>query len=134
MLQAPMLTMADNDLAAAASAAGQPGHSGGLLARTRECGAGLTSLHQEHLAVLARVRAEEDDLTNRGHQPDSLEDRIGAVTDQLQLLEVGVAESGLMLHLADHFDSMEADRGLAKMELTRVKVGQRRMTDVDRVC
>merc|ERR1719309_1171722 len=50
-----------------------------------------------------------------------IEERIGAVTQQLQLLEVGVAESGVMLSLASHFDSLEAERSLAKMEMRRVK-------------
>ena len=86
-----------------------------------------------------------------------LEERIGAVTEQLQMLEVttspiiiiiiiiiinleeknspkperyshdfgqvGVAESNVMLSLASHFDSMEAERCMAKMEMRRVKVG-----------
>ena len=86
-----------------------------------------------------------------------LEERIGAVTEQLQMLEVavkfyqhshnhhsnpmiggchhdqsqhddhadvqvGVAESNVMLSLASHFDSLEAERCMAKMEMRRVKV------------
>ena len=37
--------------------------------------------------------------------------------------QVGVAESNVMLSLASHFDSMEAERCMAKMEMRRVKVG-----------
>merc|ERR1719232_2339803 len=50
-----------------------------------------------------------------------IEDRISAVTESLQLLEVGVAESGIMLSLAAHFDMMESERSLTKMEMRRVK-------------
>ena len=35
---------------------------------------------------------------------------------------MGVAESGVLLSLASHFDSLEAGRSLAKMEMRRVKV------------
>ena len=36
--------------------------------------------------------------------------------------QVGVAESNVMLSLASHFDSLEAERCMAKMEMRRVKV------------
>ena len=35
---------------------------------------------------------------------------------------MGVAESGVLLSLASHFDSLEAGRSLARMEMRRVKV------------
>merc|ERR1711936_55207 len=57
----------------------------------------------------------------RREQEVGLEERIGAVTEQLQMLEVGVAESNVMLSLASHFDSLEAERCMAKMEMRRVK-------------
>ena len=38
--------------------------------------------------------------------------------------QVGVAESNVMLSLASHFDSLEAERCMAKMEMRRVKVGK----------
>jgi len=109
-----MIVMGDNDLAA---------DQGNILARTRECGAGLASLRDEHLNILGSIRNEEENLRNTGQEPREagLEERIGAVTQQLQLLEIGVAESGVMLSLASHFDSLEAERSLAKMEMRRVK-------------
>ena len=55
-------------------------------------------------------------------QDEDLEQRISAVTESLQLLEVGVAESGVMLSLAAHFDMMESEKSLTKMEMRRVKV------------
>ena len=79
--------MSDNELGAEA------GGRNGLLARTRECGAGLVNLRQEHLTILERVREEEENLPNTGAveqvvEERAIEDRIGAVTEQLQLLEV----------------------------------------------
>ena len=55
-------------------------------------------------------------------QDEDLEQRISAVTESLQLLEVGVVESGVMLSLAAHFDMMESEKSLTKMEMRRVKV------------
>jgi len=114
--------MGDNDLAADRGQAS-------ILARTRECGAGLASLREAHINILGNIRNEEDQLQKRGtesseerrEQEVGLEERIGAVTEQLQMLEVGVAESNVMLSLASHFDSMEAERCMAKMEMRRVK-------------
>merc|ERR1719147_378063 len=109
--------MGDNDLAA---------DQGNILARTRECGAGLVSLRDEHIGILNNIRTEEENLRNTCNGQETrerggIEERIGAVTQQLQLLEVGVAESNVMLSLASHFDSLEADRSLARMEMRRVK-------------
>jgi hypothetical protein len=52
--------------------------------RTRECGAGLASLREEHLAILAKIRQEEDqEATQESSATHSLlEDRIAAVTDR----------------------------------------------------
>merc|ERR1711971_893675 len=78
---------------------------------------------------LGNIRNEEDSLQKSGsesseerrEQEVGLEERIGAVTEQLQMLEVGVSESNVMLSLASHFDSLEAERCMAKMEMRRVK-------------
>merc|ERR1719232_1826785 len=59
--------------------------------------------------------------TSNPSEDRDIEDRISAVTESLQLLEVGVAESGIMLSLAAHFDMMESERSLTKMEMRRVK-------------
>jgi len=40
----------------------------------------------------------------------------------LEKLEVGVAESGVMLALAGHFEQLEADRSLARLEMRRMQV------------
>ena len=109
-----MIIMGDNDLAA---------DQKNIITRTRECGAGLTSLRDDHLSILANIRNEEEDRWNTGQESDKgIEERINAVTESLQLLEVGVAESGVMLSLAEHFDTLEADRSMAQLEMRRVKV------------
>jgi hypothetical protein len=40
----------------------------------------------------------------------------------LEKLEVGVAESGVMLALAGHFHNLEADRSLARLQMRRMQV------------
>lgn len=40
----------------------------------------------------------------------------------MERLEVGVAESGVMLALAGHFDQLEADRSLARLEMRKMQV------------
>jgi len=99
-----------------------------LLTRTKECGAGLSSLRGEHLSILARVREEElnklntqDDEKEEDGREDLLDARIREVTASLQQLEVGVAESEVMLSLADHFSNLEAERSMARLEMRRVK-------------
>ena len=51
-----------------------------------------------------------------------LEDRIANVTSSLERLEVGVAESGVITALSSHFDKLEADRTLARLEMRRMQV------------
>ena len=105
--------MGDNDLAA---------DQKNIIARTRECG-GLTSLRDDHLSILTNIRNEEENRRNTGKGSDKgIEERINAVTKSLQLLEVGAAESGVMLSLAAHLDTLEADRSIALLEMRRVKV------------
>ena len=68
--------------------------------------------------MTALIRNPEQEAAQA--QDEDLEQRISAVTESLQLLEVGVAESGVMLSLAAHFDMMESERSLSKMEMRRV--------------
>ena len=100
-----MVGEADNNLT---------GEGSDLLSLVRNNRAGLKTLRDDHLEILDSIRKPEEVNTS--------EDRISAVTESLQLLEVGVAESGIMLSLAAHFDMMESERSLTKMEMRRVKV------------
>ena len=109
-----MFIMGDNDLAA---------DKKNIITRTRECGAGLTSLRDDYLSILTNIRNEEENRRNTGKGSDKgIEECINAITESLQLLEVGVAESGVILSLAAHFDTLEADRSMARLEMRRVKV------------
>jgi hypothetical protein len=50
--------------------------------RTRECGAGLASLREEHLGILTRIRQEEQQEAQAEAANPVLEDRIAAVTER----------------------------------------------------
>ena len=106
-----MVGEADNNLA---------GEGSDLLSLVRNNRAGLKTLRDDHLEILDSIRRPEE--ANNSSEDKDIEDRISAVTESLQLLEVGVAESGIMLSLAAHFDMMESERSLTKMEMRRVKV------------
>ena len=50
-----------------------------------------------------------------------LEARITNVTRSLEQLEVGIAESSVLLSLNDHFERLEADRSTLRLEMGRVQ-------------
>ena len=103
----------DNDLTGA-------GASSDLLTLVRNNRAGLKTLRDDHVEIL-------DNITSDNTDNDDIAERISAVTESLQMLEVGVAESGVMLSLAAHFDMIESERSITKMEMRRVKVGLNRV-------
>lgn len=103
---------ADNDVSGGGSS---------LLSLVRNNRAGLATLRDDHLEILDNIRRQPGTEAEPGAGDRDIEERITAVTESLQLLEVGVAESGVMLSLAAHFDTMESERTLSKMEMTRVK-------------
>ena len=104
---------ADNDVSGGGSS---------LLSLVRNNRAGLATLRDDHLEILDNIRRQPGTEGEPGAGDRDIEERITAVTESLQLLEVGVAESGVMLSLAAHFDTMESERTLSKMEMRRVKV------------
>ena len=107
---------ADNDVRA---------DSGDLLSLVKNNRAGLKTLRDDHLDILSEIRNEEENRRNSAEADTAgdrdLEERISAVTESLQMLEVGVAESGVMLSLAAHFDMLESERSITRMEMRRVK-------------
>ena len=103
----------DNDVTGA-------GASSDLLTLVRNNRAGLKTLRDDHVEIL-------DNITSDNTDNDDIAERISAVTESLQMLEVGVAESGVMLSLAAHFDMIESERSITKMEMRRVKVGLNRV-------
>ena len=97
-----------------------------LLSLVKSNRAGLKTLRDDHLDILSEIRNEEENRRNTGETDNAgverdIEERISAVTESLQMLEVGVAESGVMLSLAAHFDMLESERSIARMEMRRVK-------------
>ena len=90
-----------------------------LLSMVQNNQSGLKSLRDDHLEILSNISEQKTNVENK-----DIEERINAVTESLQLLEVGVAESGVMLSLAAHFERMESEKTLTKMEMRRVKVNQ----------
>ena len=47
--------------------------------------------------------------------------RIGEVAETLEDLELGVDESDIISTLAEHFDMLESDQSMNKMEVIRIK-------------
>merc|ERR1719323_1379371 len=95
------------------------GDGSNLLTLVKTNQSGLKTLRDDHLEILSNIR--DADNNNQEVVSKDIEDRISAVTESLQLLEVGVAESGVMLSLAAQFDQMDSERSLTKMEMKRVK-------------
>ena len=119
MYRVRILSGADNDVTA---------DNSDLLSLVKNNRAGLKTLRDDHLDILSEIRNEEENRRNTGDNDNAgterdLEERISAVTESLQMLEVGVAESGVMLSLAAHFDMLESERSITRMEMRRVKVG-----------
>ena len=119
MYRVGLLSDADNDVTT---------DNSDLLSLVKSNRAGLKTLRDDHLDILSEIRNEEENRRNTGETDNAgterdIEERISAVTESLQMLEVGVAESGVMLSLAAHFDMLESERSITRMEMRRVKVG-----------
>jgi len=84
--------------------------------------AGLKSLRDDHVNILDKLTSKHAQNNNsNGTSDNNIKERINAVSDSLQLLDVGIAESGIMVSLAQHFDTLEAERCIMKLEMKRVK-------------
>merc|ERR1712156_859291 len=66
-------------------------------------------------------KASASDGSGGGQNTSVLEDRISNVTRSLEQLEVGIAESTVLLSLNDHFERLEADRSTLRLEMGRVQ-------------
>ena len=83
--------------------------------------AGLKSLRDDHVNILDTLTSKHANNNNNTASDNNVKERINAVSDSLQLLEVGIAEGGIMVSLAQHFDTLEAERCITKLEMKRVK-------------
>ena len=110
-----------------------------IVRQTRIVRDGLTTLRDDHYTVLANIRDDYENQKNNANTKDHhtchphqssqpngkvstlLEDRIANVTHSLEKLEVGIAESSVLLGLNDHFERLEADRSTLRLEMGRVQ-------------
>ena len=87
--------------------------------------AGLRALKEDHLNILDSLTSKHGDRNNncdeKNTPDDNIKERINAVGDSLQLLEDGIADSGLILSLAQYFETFESERSITKLEMKRVK-------------
>lgn len=104
-----------------------------IVAQTKVVRNGLHSLRDDHYTILANIRDDYENqkntkevtckpvVKNGGKVNTVLEDRINNVTKSLEQLEVGIAESTVLLSLNDHFERLEADRSTLRLEMGRVQ-------------
>ena len=116
-----------------------------IVSHTKVVRNGLHALRDDHYTILANIRDEYENQKNSHHdtkeaaeeavttpgpaspsngktaQTSVLEDRITNVTRSLEQLEVGIAESTVLLSLNDHFERLEADRSTLRLEMGRVQ-------------
>ena len=87
--------------------------------------AGLRALREDHLNILDCLSSKHGDKNNncdKKNTPDkNIKERISAVADSLQLLDSGLADTGLLLSLSDYFETFEAERCVTRLEMKRVK-------------
>lgn len=110
-----------------------------IVTQTKIVKNGLSALRDDHYTVLANIRDEyENQKNDQASTKDQvqlvsspkngacrgktvLEERITNVTKSLEQLEVGIAESNVLLSLHDHFERLEADRSTLRLEMGRVQ-------------
>ena len=97
----------------------QPEFCDDVIVRTRDCGAGLASLRDEHKHILSHLKLKEKQESV--DEDAGIKERVKEVTETLERLEVGVEESDVISTIAEHFDMLESDQSMSKLEMMRVK-------------
>ena len=87
-----------------------------VIVRTRNCEAGLASLRDDHENILSHLKVKD-----RQSHEEIFKERISEVAETLEDLELGVDESDIISTLAEHFDMLESDQSMNKMEVIRIK-------------
>jgi len=87
-----------------------------VIARTRDCEAGLASLRDDHENILSHLKFKE-----KHSKEEVVKERIHEVAETLDRLELGVDEGDLMSTIAEHFDVLESDQSLDNLEIVRIK-------------
>ena len=87
-----------------------------VIVRTRDCEAGLASLRDDHENILSHLKVKDK------HSDEQVsKERISEVAETLDRLELGVDESDIITTLAEHFDILESEQSMNKLEIIRVK-------------
>ena len=81
---------------------------------------GLHSLQDDHKNILNNL-SQKISQRAPSDSDGNIKERINAVNESLQLLEIGLAENEAILTLAQHFDKLETEKCIAKLEMKRVK-------------
>ncbi|TRY63033.1 hypothetical protein TCAL_14286 [Tigriopus californicus] len=113
-----------------------------IVNQTRVVCNGLGSLREDHYTILSRIRDEVENQRNTPSKPPPpsdrrtsptrrstkindnekvLQARISNVTKSLENLEIGIEESQVMIQLSDHFQRLEADHVMLRLEMSRVQ-------------
>jgi len=95
---------------------GQDDFCADVVMKTRDCEAGLASLRDKHENILSHLKFKQRKVGG-----DAFSERLLQVNDTLEKLELGVDESDLILSLADHFDVLESDHAMKKLEVLKIK-------------
>jgi chromosome segregation ATPase len=90
-----------------------------VIVRTRDCEEGFASLRDEHENILSHLKVKGKQSSENGVK--GIKERVKEVTETLELLEVGVEESNIITTLAEHFDNIESDQSMIKLDIMRVK-------------
>lgn len=109
-----------------------------IVNQTRVVCNGLSSLRDDHYTILSRIRDEVENQRNTNTKPPLgykasptrhttndnekvLQERISNVTKSLESLEIGIEESQVMIQLSDHFQRLESDHVMLRLEMSRVQ-------------
>ena len=111
-----------------------------IVDQTRHVRNGLGALRDDHYNILGKIRDEYENEKNSNIVPEKnvpespkngtrkvsenvdllLEERIAKVTNSLEALEIGMEESTVIITLYDHFNRLESDRSILRLEMNRV--------------
>ncbi|XP_040574929.1 kinesin light chain 1 [Lepeophtheirus salmonis] len=86
---------------------------------------GLRSLRDDHFNIVGPLREEFENVknTNTGVVNDNdraLEQRLRTVNDSIEKLEIGIEESSVLIGLSEHFQRIESDRSVLRLEMGRI--------------
>lgn len=104
-----------------------------IVNQTQSVRNGLCALRDDHYNVLNNIRDGYENARNSSHnnnnnnnnnqlnnQQSLLEDRLNHVTKSLEDLEIGIEESSVILSLNEHFERIESDRNVLRLEMSRI--------------